>query len=165
LSPARITNIKTRNLKESDYLPIKTVINDWWGGRQMADLLPRLFFTHFRNTSFVVEEEGQIVAFLVGFLSQTHPGEAYIHFVGVHPDYRQKGLGRHLYDRFFETVKQSGVHTVRCITSPVNKGSIAYHTKMGFLMEPGDVVEEGVPVHKDYDGPGRDRVLFVKKLW
>ena len=36
----------------------------------------------------------------VGFMSQSRPAEAYIHFVGVHPDERGHGLGRRLYEHF-----------------------------------------------------------------
>jgi GNAT superfamily N-acetyltransferase len=74
----------------------------------MADMLPKLFFQHFQDTSFVVEHDDQIVAFLVGFVSQTYPEQAYIHFVGVHPEYRKNGLAKQLYERFFETVKAKG---------------------------------------------------------
>lgn len=152
-----------RNLQESDYEPIITVINDWWGGRPMADLLPRLFFIHFQDTSFVVEHDGQIIAFLVGFISQSRVGEAYIHFVGVHPDWRNQGLGERLYQHFFETVRQRGCVQVSCITSPVNKGSIAFHTRMGFTLR-GDTEEDGIPVKANYDGRGHSRVLFTKTI-
>lgn len=153
-----------RNILSSDYYSIITVVNDWWGGRQMADLLPRLFFDHFQETSFAIEKDDTIMAFLIGFCSQSQPGEAYIHFVGVHPDHRQHGLGKQLYRLFFEKVKEQGCHTVRCITSPVNTGSIAYHMKMGFRIETGDMTVNGVSVHKDYDGAGKDRILFVKRI-
>ncbi len=43
----------------SDYEPILSVLNDWWGGRNMSDMLPKLFFVHFRETSFVAESEGK----------------------------------------------------------------------------------------------------------
>ncbi len=49
------------------------VMPDWWGGRDLRDLLPRIFFEHFRGTSFVVEHEDELVAFLVGFLCPTTP--------------------------------------------------------------------------------------------
>lgn len=153
-----------RNAQEQDYFSIISVINDWWGGRQMSDMLPKLFFTHFQSTSFVVEEDGEIIAFLIGFLSQTFPGEAYIHFVGVHPDKRKDGHGRELYQHFFQTVEQKGCHTIRCITSPVNNASISFHTKLGFLVEKGDKVVDGLNVVSNYDGKGNDRVLFSKRL-
>ncbi len=63
----------------------------------MAPMLPRLFFVHFEGTSYVVDDgDGQLAAFLIGFLSQTDPAEAYIHFVGVSPEHRGGGLGRQL---------------------------------------------------------------------
>jgi len=153
-----------RPVKSSDYYVISPLINDWWGGRNMSDMLPKLFFDHFTHTSFIAEKENHIVGFLIGFLSQTHINEAYIHFVGVHPKYRKHKIGNQLYESFFNVVKQNGRNIVRCVTSPVNKGSIAYHTKMGFKIEKGDKEIEGVSVNSDYDGPNQDRILFVKYL-
>lgn len=130
----------------------------------MADMLPKLFFVHFRQTSLIVEKDGDIKGFLIGFVSQTFPAEAYIHFIGVHPQYRQKGLGKALYERFFQAVKKLGCKKVWCVTSPVNKNSIKFHLRIGFSIEPGSHTEEGIFIHKDYDGHGEDRVLFCKLL-
>ena len=122
----------------------------------MAPILPKLFFIHFEGTSFVAEDpEGDLLGFVCGFLSQTADDEAYIHFIGVTPEDRGDGLGRALYERFFEAARASGRTSVRCVTSPVNQGSLAFHEAMGFRVE--RVVE-------DYDGPGEDRVLLVKQL-
>jgi ribosomal protein S18 acetylase RimI-like enzyme len=130
----------------------------------MADMLPKLFFVHFQETGFVAEDEGKLVAFLIGFVSQTHPEEAYIHFIGVHPDARKTGIAKRLYEQFFAVVSERGCRVVRSVTSPVNKGSIQFHTQMGFEIEPGDGVVDGVAVTTDYDGNGQSRVLFAKRL-
>lgn len=153
-----------RHAEPSDYQPIIEVLNEWWGGRQMADMLPKLFFVHFRPTTFVAESEGDIIGFVSGFVSQTFPQEAYIHFVGVHPEFRGKGLGKALYERFFAAVEALGVGTVRCVTSPVNRASIAFHSRMGFLMQGSEKTTGGIPVAPDYDGRGEDRVLFHKPV-
>ena len=122
----------------------------------MAPILPKLFFIHFEGTSFVAEDtSGELLGFVCGFLSQTADDEAYIHFIGVTPEDRGDGLGRALYERFFEAARASGRTSVRCVTSPVNQGSLAFHEAMGFQVE--RVVE-------DYEGPGEDRVLLVKQL-
>ena len=72
-------------------------------------MLPRLFFLHFEGTSFVAEDEdGELAGFVCGFLSQTDPEEAYIHFVGVSPEHRGGGVGRTLYERFFAEVRDAG---------------------------------------------------------
>jgi predicted GNAT superfamily acetyltransferase len=60
--------------------------------------------------------------------------------------------------------QQNGRNIVRCVTSPVNQTSIAFHTKMGFSIEEGDKTIDGVYVNTDYDGPHQDRVLFEKHL-
>ncbi|MGG3572594.1 GNAT family N-acetyltransferase [Bacillus gobiensis] len=153
-----------RNVQSSDYYIISPLINDWWGGRQMSDMLPKLFFDHFQNTSFIAEKEGEIIGFLIGFLSQSSPADAYIHFVGVHPDYRKQQIGKQLYVEFFREVKENGRSIVRCITSPVNKASIDYHTRMGFIIEKGDKTVDGISVKSNYDGQNHDRVLFLKQL-
>jgi ribosomal protein S18 acetylase RimI-like enzyme len=153
-----------RHLEERDYDSIISVIDEWWGGREMSHLLPRIFFTHFRPTSFAVEQSGRVIGFLAGFVSQTDPQQAYIHFVGIHPEHRRRGLGRRLYTHFFDTVGGLGCKIVRCITSPVNRNSIAFHTRMGFKIEhvAGDC--DGVPCTLNYELNGENRVLFVKVL-
>ena len=70
--------MQARNVRSSDCQQVLAVINDWRGGRNMADMLPTLFFDHFQNTSFIVEEDGQMVAFLIGFVSQSQAEESYI---------------------------------------------------------------------------------------
>ncbi len=130
----------------------------------MVALLPRLFFQHFNDTSWVKEDDGEIVGFLVGFRSQTYGDTGYIHFVGVHPSYRSKGLGGQLYQQFFQAMRNNGRHIVEVITSPINRGSIAFHTRLGFTIVPGDGLLDAVPVHRNYDGRGGDRVIFRKVL-
>jgi ribosomal protein S18 acetylase RimI-like enzyme len=156
--------IGLRPIESADYDGLIDRIDDWWGGRPMRSMLPRVFFEHFRDTSFVALDQGSIVGFLVGLLAQSEPREAYIHFVGIEPGHRRAGLARQLYERFFDVARAHGRTTVRCVTSPVNRGSIAYHTAMGFSIEPGDGVVDGVAVHLDHDGPGEHRVRFVRQI-
>lgn len=149
-----------RNLRADDYHPIMRVANDWWGGRPRADILQRVFFEHFQPTSFVFEQDGVIEGFLIGFPSQTTRSQAHIHAVGIDPQRRGQGLGRQLYQHFFAVARQLGSTEVLCITSPINKASIAFHTQMGFEILPGDASLDGVAVTSNYDA----RVLFRYRL-
>jgi GNAT superfamily N-acetyltransferase len=153
-----------RPARPEDYRPIITVLDDWWGGRAMAAMLPKLFFVHFQSTSLIAEVDGEQVGFLIGFHSPGFPDESYIHFVGVHPAWRKAGVGRLLYEAFFRLAQSAGRHTIRCVTSPVNHTSIQFHLRMGFEIVLGESDREGISFHRDYDGPGEDRVLFVKKI-
>jgi ribosomal protein S18 acetylase RimI-like enzyme len=150
-----VGEVTIRHARQSDYGRVIGRVNVWWGGREMAPILPKLFFLHFDGTSFVAEDGDELLGFLCGFLSQTEKDEAYIHFTGVSPEHRGEGLGRALYERFFDEVRGEGRTVVRAVTSPANEGSVAFHESLGFE------VERVVP---DYDGPGEDRVLLVKLL-
>ncbi|GAA0926855.1 GNAT family N-acetyltransferase [Virgisporangium aurantiacum] len=145
LSPARA----------ADYDEIVAVVDDWWG-RAVAGLLPRLFLDHFHRTSLVArDDDGALAGFLIGMLSPSQPGRAYIHFVGVTPAARGRGLGRRLYEEFFALARAAGSSGVGAITAPVNAGSIAFHRSMGFSVT-GPVV--------GYDGPGKDMMVFDRAL-
>ena len=156
--------VRIRPIRSSDYLTVMSVLDGGGGGRHMADLLPRLFFEHFTDTSFAAERDGELAGFLVGFRSQSRPGEAYIHFVGVDPELRGRGVGRELYTAFLRRAAEAGRREVRAITSPGNTGSVAFHRAMGFTVEPGDREVDGLSVHSDYDGPGQHRVCFLRRI-
>lgn len=122
----------------------------------MSQAVPRLFLDHFHRTSFVAEDDdGRPIGFLIGFISPSVPDQAYIHFVGVHPDFRGRGIARQLYELFFELARRERRTRVKAITAPINTASIAFHRRMGFS------VSEPVA---DYDRPGVDHVVFGKAL-
>jgi ribosomal protein S18 acetylase RimI-like enzyme len=89
-----VTSPSIRPLESADYDLIEPVVDEWWGGRPVRGLLQRLFFEHFGPMSFFVGADGAVEAFLIGFRSQSQPRLGYIHFVGVRPDLRGRGLGR-----------------------------------------------------------------------
>ena len=156
---------------EGDHARVLAVIDQWWGGGgssgsvQRTLLLPRLFFQHFTDSSWLAESaDGTLRAILVGFLSPSRPDVAYVHFVGVDPALRRAGVAAALYSRFFTHAVARGASTAACITSPGNAASLAFHTRLGFAVQPGDALVDGVPVHRDYDGPGLDRVVFSRPL-
>ena len=158
------SDLKIRNSKPSDHPIIIDVLKDWWGGRDLTWMLPKLFLIHFCNTSFIIEKENQLIAFLVGFLSQARINEGYIHFAGVHPQYRGIGLGAYLYKRFFEVCKKNNRNVIRACTSPVNKGSIEFHKKLEFQIGQGNAEVDGIQVTLDYNKPNDPKVLFEKHL-
>jgi ribosomal protein S18 acetylase RimI-like enzyme len=144
----------SRAARPQDYDAIAAVADDWWG-RPVLAVLPRVFLDHFHRTSLVVDGADGPVAFLIGFLSPSRPDRAYIHFVGVAPAARQRGLARQLYEEFFALARADGRRLVNAITSPANAGSIAFHRSLGFT------VTGPVP---DYDGPGHAKMVFERRL-
>ena len=147
-----MNNLQIRNVNPEDFNSIIPVLKDWWDGRDLQDMLPKLFFVHFQKTSFIAESNGEILGFLIGFISQTYNDEGYIHFAGVNPKFRKNGVARELYETFFEVVKGKGCKKVRCVTSPDNKTSISFHMHMGFEPEYSEQEIEGIPIFENYDG-------------
>jgi predicted GNAT superfamily acetyltransferase len=144
-----------RQAVPSDYDRIIAVVDEWWG-RPISGSLPRLFLDHFHRSSFIADApDGSLAGFLVGFASPSAPRRAYIHFVGVAPAARTWGLGRSLYEDFFDLARNAGCDRVNAITASVNLTSIAFHTAMGFDVK-GPV--------EDYDGPGTRMMVFEREL-
>jgi len=83
-------NITVRNGRPSDHPKVIDVVKDWWDGRDLSAMLPKVFFS---DTVFVAEKDGELVGFLVAFYSQAVPEAGYIHFVGVHPGAPRRNLG------------------------------------------------------------------------
>jgi ribosomal protein S18 acetylase RimI-like enzyme len=148
----------------ADYDRIIGRLDDWWGGRNMASMLPRLFFTHFRPWTYVAEQSDGLVAFLAAFRSQTDPDQVYCHFVGVSPEARGQRIGEALYHRLFADAALAGVHEILAVTSPANAASVAFHRRLGFEPLAGPMVSGETPYTPAYDGPGEDRVRFRKLL-
>lgn len=143
-----------RTAVPGDYDAIARVVDQWWG-RPVLGSLPRLFLDLFSRTSLVIDGEAGPAAFLIGILSPSDPRRAYIHFAGVAPGARSRGLGRQLYEEFFRLARADGRTAVSAITAPSNSGSVAFHRALGFTVT-GPVA--------DYNGPGRPMLVFSRSL-
>ena len=157
-------DITIRNSTPADHENVIAVMPEWWNGRDLTSSVHKVFFIHFCNTSFVAEKRKDLIGFLVGLLSQTDETLGYIHFAGVHPKYRKKGIGRRLYNKFFDLCRVNDRSVVKCCTSPVNKLSIEFHQHMGFEIELGEVSVDGVPVTMNFLGKNEPLVLFKKEV-
>ena len=144
--------MQTRPLTKPDYDRIVTIIDHWWEGPTSALAHP-IFFYELGQLARVVEEDGRLVGFLFGFIApDTQTG--YVHLVGIHPDYRRRGVARLLYAAFEDDCRSAGCSGVKAITTHGNDGSVRFHAALGWTVN-----ELG-----DYAGPGRSRIVFEKAL-
>lgn len=154
----------TRRMTWTDFHYVCGVVDEWWGD-QVRYLLHPLYVEHFGETCLVVQEDGVVLGFLIGFVSQGRPNEAYVHLVATHPGYRRRGIGRALYEDFFTLVRRRGCLKVSAITVPYNNTSIAFHRRMGFhLREQGAAWFGAIPFFPNYGGPGVDCVFMERTL-
>ncbi|MBI2780192.1 MAG: GNAT family N-acetyltransferase [Chloroflexi bacterium] len=159
--------IALRRPTEADYPGMVRVIDDWWGGRTMDALLPRLWLQHFTGTSWLAETTAsELAGFLIGFHSPDRANVAYCRLVATNPNLRGRGVGRALYERFFDDARRAGRHEVRAITWPGNRPSIAFHRALGFQVEvgPGSQNLYGTPAQPGYDFDREDRTILVRTI-
>lgn len=150
------------NCLKSDFDQITLNIVDFWGSDRTLHLHHPMFLYEFGNSAFVIREGDRILAYLFGFLAQTEP-TAYVHLIGVRRSHQRRGLARQLYEHFIEFARKHGCEEIKAITSPSNTQSILFHKAIGMeLMKGPDQTE--IPVVKDYSGPGKDAVVFRRKI-
>ena len=145
--------MQTRRITKSDFDTIVEVIDRWWGG-PISTFAHPIFFYELGDKALVVENDGQIIGFLLGFVAREPVHTGYVHLVGIHPDHRRRGVGRLLYQAFTETCQAADCEQLKAITTIGNEGSIRFHLALGWAAQEID----------DYAGPGRKRVVFTKSL-
>jgi GNAT superfamily N-acetyltransferase len=150
------------NCTKQDFDQILTEFNEFWDSDRTLALHHPTLINEFGNSAFVIREGQKVVAYLFGFLSQTSP-IGYIQLLSVRQGYRKQGLARRLYDHFTGFALVHGCTKLKAITSPVNTLSIAFHKSIGMMPTGKDTID-GIPVIKDYSGPGKDRVVFIKDI-
>jgi L-amino acid N-acyltransferase YncA len=162
-----LEGVTFRRPTEADYPSVVRVIDDWWGGRKVDFLLPRLWLQHFTGTSWLAETaDGALAGFVIGFHSPDHPDVAYCRLIGTNPNLRLHGLGRQLYEHLFDDARRAGRHEIRAITWPGNRTSIAFHRALGFDVVDGPGTQNlyGVPAFPAYDFDREDRAILVRTL-
>ncbi len=145
--------METRKITKSDFDHIVDVIDRWWGG-PMANFAHPMFFHELGDNALIVEEERRLIGFLLGFVVFGSPKTGYVHLVGIHPDFRRKGVGRLLYETFTERCRDLGCERMKAITTAGNEGSIKFHHALGW--QSSEV--------EDYAGTNRRRVVFAKEF-
>jgi len=159
--------METRRITKADFDHIVEVIDRWWGGPIHAQVHP-MFFYELGDHALIVEEGGLIIGFLLGFVARAEvdrsfpasPGAGlgvktgYVHLVGIHPEYRRRGVGRLLYKDFVKECIAVGCTRMKAITTTGNEGSIRFHVALGW---------EATEM-EHYAGYKRKRLVFTKDL-
>ena len=158
--------IKIRNVKEKDFLDIMEVATNCEQIPNERDSIFHILTRYFANTCFVAEKEERIVGYMLGWVSQMEETFAYIHNIGIIPDFRRKKIASDLYERFIETVREIGCNKIFLIIGPKNKISLDFPQKLGFkISQEGEGIDiEGVRAFKDYNGPGIHMTVMYKDI-
>ncbi len=144
LRPATRADLTAINDIVNHYIR-ETTVNWSWSERPMAEA-EAWFAGHGgpRYPVYVVEEEGEVVAF--GSLSPMRPKDGYWpvaeNTLYVRPDCRGRGLGRLLMERLIADGRAAGLWAISAWITDDNETSIRLHQKLGFY-ENGRLVHIG----------------------
>lgn len=142
-----------RKITKADFDQIVEVIDRWWGG-PLGTFAHPIFFYELGDNALIVEHEGQMIGFMLGFVINSPQKLGYVHLVGIHPDFRRKGVGRVLYENFTERCRVLGCTRMKAITTVGNEGSVKFHEAVGWNAEEVE----------NYAGENRKRIVFTKEL-
>ena len=147
--------MQTRRITKVDFDRIVEVIDHWWGG-PISTMAHPIFFYELGDHALIVEQGAEMIGFLLGFIAQSLDEKitGYVHLVGIHPDYRRRGVGRLLYNTFADECRRAKATRMKAITTLGNEGSIRFHIAQGWNAAEVD----------NYAGLGRRRIVFTKIL-
>jgi ribosomal protein S18 acetylase RimI-like enzyme len=144
--------LNIRGIEKPDFDYLVSVLDRWWGGPAGQRAHP-YFFYELGEYALIAEDDGRVVGFLLGLITP-RKDSGYVHLVGIDPDFRRRGVGQRLYERFEERCRSEGVPRLKAIAAVGNDASVAFHEALGFTSE--EVAH--------YAGPGRARMVFTKSL-
>jgi GNAT superfamily N-acetyltransferase len=163
--------LRFRRPVESDYPALALVVDDWWDGRVVQGLLPRLWLRHFGSTSWLAEEVGatgrpRSIGFLVGFRSPDVPGVGVLQAVGVDPNRRRRGIGRDLIERFTSDCRTAGLERIEALIWPGNRRGLDFLRAVGFRPEDGPGTRNlyGTAAFDGYDFGTEDRARLWRRV-
>ncbi len=139
-----------RKMTKDDWTGIYQVEIDAFGGgfsKYFIKMVPLFFGVN----SYVVELDGEIVAYSIGVIPNGQKEEGWIMSVGVTPKHQGKGIGKKILNLTIESLRLSGAKRIFLTVSPDNKPAKTAYEKRGFRER--DFV-------KDYYGAGEDRIIM-----
>jgi GNAT superfamily N-acetyltransferase len=149
-----LARMRTRRITKADFDRIVEVIDQWWGGPISTFAHPIFFYELGAHALIAEDPEAGMIGFLLGFVAEEPERTGYVHLVGIHPEFRRRGVGRLLYQTFIEECRSAGCKRMKAITTLGYEGSIKFHVALGW--QSSEVA--------DYAGRDRARLVFTREL-
>jgi ribosomal protein S18 acetylase RimI-like enzyme len=155
-----------RNAFPDDFIEVNNKSKEWADLVIEREFIYHVFIDHFKSTCFIAEDRGEMIGYLLGYRSQTHPELAVIHLIQVAPRLRGNGVGRRMFNQFRAVVEDMGCTKVNAFGRPENKYCAGFYTALGFqiLATEHTIEVNGIQAIKDYNGPGKHVVVWQKEL-
>jgi GNAT superfamily N-acetyltransferase len=157
-----------RHPDETDLPGLGARLRDWLEDRGGRSLPGRLWFRHLGGSGWLAESgrDRRPLGLILGLRSVDRPAEAVVHLVAVDPEFRRKGIGSDLVERFAAQHAVAGATRLVATCRPDARIAIAFFTALGFEPDagPGSTRLYGVAAYEDWDGAGEDRVVLGRGI-
>ena len=117
----------------------------------------------FGSTSFIVSSDRALAGGVLACVNQSKADEVYIDQVAVHQEWRGRGVTGRLLDAVCDEAQRRGCRRVWLSTDPANPAARVW-PRYGFALLAGNDEVNGLPVTRDFKGPGKHRALFERRL-
>lgn len=143
------------------------------GGIEELVQLPRHFYKvmllHFGGSIFIARDQGAIVGFSLGFVSQRHPDVFFMYQIGVAEPQRGKGIAQELIRHAEDYARKRGCTRMWGTVEMGNVESQRFFEKLGCRnVSRSDlgpvIVENGKKALRDYYGTGTNQILYEKAI-
>lgn len=119
-----------------------------------------LQYSHFSDTSIIVEHNGRIVGFISGYLKPNAPSELFIWQVAVSPDYRGQGIAFKMLQGLLDRTHLDDVAFVETTITKDNKGSWALFKKLDIHNLGQGEVSSFLDKNEHFDGTHDTECLY-----
>ena len=117
----------------------------------------------FGTTSFIASLEGALAGGVLACVNQSKADEVYVDQVAVRKEMRGRGVTEPLLEAVADAARRHGCRRVWLSTDPANPAAQVW-PRYGFAVLPGNDEANGLPVTRDFKGPGKHRALFERRL-
>ncbi|SOR77092.1 MULTISPECIES: GNAT family N-acetyltransferase [Streptomyces] len=148
--PPHGSSLRIRTVQGEDLAELERVDTEAFPKNPYSYLVLRQFFDAHRDDLLVLADGSALHGYIL--VSRPVNGCSWILSLGVARDRRRQGLGRQLMVEALHRLHADGAGEARLAVDPANEAALGLYGSLGF-------VAEG-KVHKDYYGPGEDRLLL-----
>ena len=160
--------MKIRRALQEDHLKIHKFTAECPPLENYPEHVYKIILRYFGNYCFIAEENGRIVAFVMGIIPQTLESTYFLWDIGVDPSYQKQGIGVELLDEIENELRKLGFRRIEVTIDPVNIPSQKLFEKMGY-QNISEKVGKTIYVNgnmaiEDYYSPGRHFMLYEKQI-
>jgi L-2,4-diaminobutyric acid acetyltransferase len=160
--------MKVRRAKESEFLDVYRFVCGCAPLERYYEHFYKIMLRYFGNSSFIAEDDGAMVGFVMLLPSGAQEGTYFLWQIGVSAAMQGLGLGKMLLHWAEEEVKKLGGRRIEVTVDPENSPSRRIFEAMGYenisRKEGKTVVVNGNEAVKDYYKPGRHFMLYEKQI-